>query len=287
MKLKLTKTAKKPDKKAPVKIRAAASRASRRSLAASEEDEYYEESEPNMRLSHAFIVVLILHVIAVGGVFGFNTIKSRQSSLAKLESEAAATASASTAAQENEDKLVSGLPENIEPPAPVAAQSSIASTTQTLPPPPAPSSAPKTSKAAAGQRTHTVVAGDTLIRIARQKGTTVEQLMSTNKLGESSVIRVGQVLIIPDTAQQVSKPAIVKTTPKTASEKSMPVKKETASKATSSSGTVTEYVVEKGDNPYSIAKELKVSYTKLLEVNNIDDPTKLQIGQKLKIPASN
>jgi LysM repeat protein len=45
------------------------------------------------------------------------------------------------------------------------------------------------------------------------------------------------------------------------------------------------YVVAKGDNPVSIAKKLKVPYDDLLAVNHIDDPHKLQIGQKLLIPA--
>jgi LysM repeat protein len=46
------------------------------------------------------------------------------------------------------------------------------------------------------------------------------------------------------------------------------------------------YVVAKGDNPVSIAKKLKVSQDELLTVNRIEDPTKLQIGQKLIVPAS-
>ena len=45
------------------------------------------------------------------------------------------------------------------------------------------------------------------------------------------------------------------------------------------------YVVAKGDNPYNIAKKLKVSYNELMAVNEIKDPTKIQIGQKLKVPA--
>ena len=44
------------------------------------------------------------------------------------------------------------------------------------------------------------------------------------------------------------------------------------------------YTVAKGDNPYAIAKKLKVKYTDLIKANNIQDPTKLQIGQKLIIP---
>ena len=32
--------------------------------------------EPNMKLSHAFLVVLLLHVIAVGGLYAFNSMKA-------------------------------------------------------------------------------------------------------------------------------------------------------------------------------------------------------------------
>ena len=45
------------------------------------------------------------------------------------------------------------------------------------------------------------------------------------------------------------------------------------------------YVVVKGDNPVTIARHLHVPYDALLELNQIEDPRKLQIGQKLHIPA--
>lgn len=48
--------------------------------------------------------------------------------------------------------------------------------------------------------------------------------------------------------------------------------------------TVT-YAVGPGDTPYSIAKQFGVSPQELMDFNNIYDPTKLRIGQKLKIPA--
>jgi len=53
-------------------------------------------------------------------------------------------------------------------------------------------------------------------------------------------------------------------------------------KTLSSSGKT--YVVKKGDNPVAIAKKLKVSYSDLMALNHLDDPRKLQIGQKLLIP---
>jgi len=44
------------------------------------------------------------------------------------------------------------------------------------------------------------------------------------------------------------------------------------------------YTVAKGDNPVGIAKRLHVNYDELLKLNKIDDPKKLQIGQKLHVP---
>ena len=40
----------------------------------------------------------------------------------------------------------------------------------------------------------------------------------------------------------------------------------------------------KGDNPLTISKKFKVPFDDLMAANHIDDPHKLQIGQKLIIP---
>lgn len=45
------------------------------------------------------------------------------------------------------------------------------------------------------------------------------------------------------------------------------------------------YTVARGDTPVSIAKKLHVGYDDLLKLNKITDPKKLQVGQKLRIPA--
>ncbi len=44
------------------------------------------------------------------------------------------------------------------------------------------------------------------------------------------------------------------------------------------------YVVKPGDNPEKIAKKFGVSVKELLRVNNIKNPKRLMVGQKLKIP---
>ena len=46
----------------------------------------------------------------------------------------------------------------------------------------------------------------------------------------------------------------------------------------------TTYTVAKGDSPVTIAKKHHVLYDDLLKLNQIDDPKKRRIGQKLRIP---
>src|SRR5436190_7756710 len=50
----------------------------RRALGGAAEMDYEEMSEPNMKLSRALLIVLVLHVVAVAGIIAFNTIKTRQ-----------------------------------------------------------------------------------------------------------------------------------------------------------------------------------------------------------------
>ncbi len=253
-----------------------------------EVEDYEEEYEPSMKLWQAFFVVFLLHVLAVGGIFAFNSLKSGREK--PVAAKPAATKTAEPAKAE----------------APVAA----------VPSSPA---AP-----AVDAKTHTVVAGETLSRIASQHGTSVRLLEEANGLASGATIRVGQVLKIPAepvanarpalqpaTAPKVPatapstpapKPVMAKTEAKPATATAKPAVAKTETQAASSpkpaaqadatakpaaapagaSGDV--YVVAKGDNPYSIAKKLKVSYSDLLKKNNIEDPTKLQIGQKLIIP---
>ena len=49
-------------------------------------------------------------------------------------------------------------------------------------------------------QTHTIQAGDTLFSIARFYGVTVEEVQSANGLGDSTDIRVGEILFIPRAA---------------------------------------------------------------------------------------
>lgn len=116
---------------------------------------------------------------------------------------------------------------------------------------------------------YTVVSGDSLSRIAKKNGVTVAALKAANGL-KSDSIRVGQKLTIPGAS--ASGAATVSSTSK-------PVATTTAP---ASSGLT--YEVKSGDTLGKIAGNFKVSVDALMKANNITDPRKLRVGQKLTIP---
>jgi LysM repeat protein len=162
---------------------------------------YEEMSEPNMKLSRALLIVLLLHVVAVSGIIAFNAIKTRQSSLV----------SAGPANTENDPAVV---------------------------------------------------------------GSTIKS--------DASVPRSGLVQkenAEPDDVKMSHSPSksLLK-----GEHKAEHAKSTEHATAPAHSGKV--YIVVKGDNPVTIAKKLKVSYDDFIALNHIEDPRKLQIGQKLLVP---
>jgi len=173
--------------------------AARRSLRATAEMGYDEMSEPNMKLSRALLIVLVLHIVAVSGIIAFNAIKTRQGAFV-----APMSASTTTAAASNTPTIKSDAPN----------------------PRPA---------------------------VVQKENTRRDDVKPTHSPAKS-------------VAKDEHKTDRVKT----------------SEHAATHSGKF--YTVAKGENPVTIAKKLIVSYYDLLAVNHIDDPRKLQIGQKLLIP---
>jgi LysM repeat protein len=163
----------------------------RRPLRIAATAEYDEMAEPNMKLSRALLIVLVLHVVAVSGIIAFNAIKTRQGPIA------------------------------FAPSAPSLSTNSTAVT-------------PKTEA------------------LAHSSGTTKE----TPARAETKAAHTPGKTVAKEHAKAA---------------------------ATPESGKI--YIVAKGDTPVTIAKKLKVPYDDLLATNHIDDPHKLQIGQKLTIPS--
>jgi len=258
--------------KPPVKLHAAT--ATRRMSARHFEEEPVgdDEFEPSMTLSRAFVIVLVMHVVAVGGIFAFNAVKTH-----RLNS-----------GQNSESVAVveKNKPEEGDSSANTAAKTK-GSAICTIP----------------ASRRHVVRTGDTPYKLAQVYGVKVEDLLAVNYMKEGSVIVVGQELKIPDSAdmpslQPVSNPGKAPGTAKPntghpTAAVDQDVKNligtndalKNATKGTPAhAGGKSVYTVVKGDNPYSIAKKMGVDYAAMLKVNGIDDPKKLQIGQQLVIP---
>ncbi len=167
----------------------------RRSVGAHAEMGYEEMSEPNMKLSRALLIVLLLHVVAVSGIIAFNAIKTRQSS------------------------FVSATPANTE-------------------------------------NNPTAVASTIKPDVSSRRSGLVEKENAGREDAKASHLLSKSLVKDEQKTEHATRPA--------------------------HSGKV--YTVVKGDNPVTIAKKLKVSYDDLIAVNHIEDPRKLQIGQKLLVP---
>lgn len=137
---------------------------------------------------------------------------------------------------------------------------------------------------------HVVEKGETLYRIARRYGVTVEQIMRWNGLPDPS-IQVGQKLMIRRaTAGDAVKRPPVETKNSDAPEAAKPKdtaatpsdEKDAAPEQSTATGTPAMYTVKAGDNLYSIARQAGMSVTKLKEINGLKSDA-LQVGQKLRL----
>ena len=208
-------------------------RASARAMRGGEDD--YYEAEPNMKLSHAFMVVLILHIVAVGGIYAFNQIKVNKNA---------------------------NLLENISGKISQATGGAV----------PVVAAASKTVAAAAANATPFAPAAPEL---RRMPGDADEPLPMVGGSSQAAVAAAPVVKTEP------AAPVVTQTSPAKAATTKPVVATTKAEPVVGSSAT---YKVAKGDNPYKIAKKLGVTSQELLKANNIEDPTKLQIGQVLKVP---
>jgi LysM repeat protein len=189
--------------------------------------------EPNIRLSSAFVVVLILHVVAVGGIYAFNAIKAHQPP--GYED----TETTTTAPQAPAQPLASTQTNGAD-------------------------AAPAASATPAGPVYYRVKSGDTVVKIAAAYGVSAGDIVDLNNLRNTGGIHVGEQLKLPASA-------------------ALPLSEPMKTVAALRDSGVT-YTVVHGDTPVSIARKLHVVYDDLIRLNNIEDPRKLKIGLKLKVP---
>lgn len=101
--------------------------------------------------------------------------------------------------------------------------------------------------------TVTVRSGDTLSSIARRYNTTVNQLLTWNKLSNANLIRVGQRLKV---SVKTTSPPLVQTV----------------------------YTVQPGDTLSAIARKYNTTVSQLVTLNGIKNANAIRVGQKLLLP---
>ncbi len=183
----------------------------RRSSAASAGMDFEEMPEPNMKLSRALLIVLLLHVVAVSGIIAFNAIKTRESSFVpasstKVEPKPSAPADAAiqtggakpeTAAAQKENapsddtkpshspKLASKDHPNASFDANRPARKATASQEATA------------GKPVSDGKTYVVKKGDNPVTIAKKLKVPYDDLMALNHIEDPRKLRIGQKLLIP------------------------------------------------------------------------------------------
>jgi LysM repeat protein/beta-lactamase class A len=143
---------------------------------------------------------------------------------------------------------------------------------------------------------HAVKPGETLSGIAAQYGLTVDQLVSLNGLADPDQLADGQTLRLPPVPARAPAASTGAPAPngsgRAAAGPSPPAPGSggqtapaSAPRSAASAGAPSEYVVQPGDTLSGIAKALGVSLKALLEANELADPDRLKVGQKLSVPA--
>lgn len=204
----------------------------------------YDDEEPPTRLTGALIVVGLIHVVAVGGIYAFNQIKASH----RGPELALPVAAAKTAPPPAATTQTTAQPATNKPAANVPAATAPVAPVLKL-------------------RVYNVKPGDTLTGIAKTFNVSITDLKRANNMSNDT-IRVGQVLNLPGA---------------TAAAETPPAPAKAAEPAETKVSTKT-YTVKSGDRLIFIAKKFGVSQEDLVAFNKIKDPSKLQIGQSLKIP---
>ena len=306
----------------------------------SEED--WQTDVPNIRLSRAFVIVLLMHLVVGGALVAFTLMNP---------SEAKAQAGGDKQAKQPEKVADAGKPEEEETPAERPSASSLSAADRTD-----------------DMRRHIVHSGDSVAKIARQYGVTSEEIHAVNRIDELYQLYQGRVLripvsasqpidlsprladkkpsstssnfvkteeprgavavprieapgevdikaptevekldgsLVPETVESVRRPIVVEEieVPQTRETQPAPapapaparevepepareiVRPADVPEKPAPAASEKTYKVVKGDNPFRIAQRFGINYKELLRHNGITDPSKLQIGQTLRIPA--
>jgi len=164
----------------------------RRASAASAGMEFDGIPEPNMKLSRALLIVLLLHVVAVSGIIAFNAIKTRERSFVPPASTETENKPAQTAATANQ--IVN------EKPRTTTAEIENARHAEVKPSHPPRVKEEPAKKVSSSGKTYVVKKGDNPVIIAKKLKVSYSDLIALNHIEDPRKLHIGQNLLVPETA---------------------------------------------------------------------------------------
>ena len=161
----------------------------RRASAASAGMDFEGIPEPNMKLSRALLIVLLLHVVAVSGIIAFNAIKTRERTFVpptstEPESKPADSAQAVNHASTDKARIAGEQKENDREHAPKPSR-------------PLPKDE-QTKKPSPSGKTYVVKKGDNPVGIAKKLKVSYSDLIALNHIDDPRKLKIGQKLLIPE-----------------------------------------------------------------------------------------
>ena len=188
----------------------------RRASAASAAMEFEGIPEPNMKLSRALLIVLLLHVVAVSGIIAFNAIKTRERAFvpptsSESENKPANTTQTANHVSSDKTRVTAAQKENDRQHDPQPSHSVMKDEQAKTP--------------SSSGKTYVVKKGDNPAGIAKKLKVSYSDLIAINHIDDPRKLKIGQKLLVPEAAK-----------PKT-----------TSSKATDKKKKQNEISSEKGD----------------------------------------
>jgi len=160
----------------------------RRASAASAGMDFEGIPEPNMKLSRALLIVLLLHVVAVSGIIAFNAIKTRERAFVpptstETENKPADTAQTANHASTDKALVAAAQKENDRQHDPRPSHS--------------PAKDEQTKTPSSSGKTYIVKKGDSPVGIAKKLKVSYNALMTLNHIDDARKLQIGQKLLVP------------------------------------------------------------------------------------------
>ena len=164
----------------------------RRASAASAGMDFEGIPEPNMKLSRALLIVLLLHVVAVSGIIAFNAIKTRERAFVpptstETENKPADTAQPANHASSDKARVAPAQKENDRQHDPKPSHS--------------PAKDEKTKAPSSSGKTYVVKKGDNPAGIAKKLKVSYNDLIAINHIDDPRKLKIGQKLLVPEAAK--------------------------------------------------------------------------------------